>query len=59
MGMNSYSLDFFLGPGLALAFVLSTPAPRLRLEPVFGLDALAVTFPVGSLDEGWGVLEPE
>lgn len=48
--MWTYSLDFFLGPGRALGFGPSTPAPKARFDPAFGLDALATVLPPGSFD---------
>lgn len=56
--MGTDSLDFFLGPGRALGFGPSTPAPKARFDPVFGLDAFVIVLAPGSFDGGWGVLEP-
>lgn len=55
---SAYSFSFFLGPGRALGFAPSTPAPRPRFDPAFGLTAFVAFFPPASLDEGRGVPEP-
>ncbi len=54
---NTYNFIFFLGPGRALGFGPSTPAPKLLFDPVFGVDSLAVFFPDESLVAGCGLSE--
>ena len=56
--MSTYGLHFFLGPGRALGFAPSTPAPKPRFDPVFGLEALVVFFPPGAFGAGCGVSGP-
>lgn len=56
--IDTYSFIFFFGPGRALGFGPSTPAPRPLFDPVLGLEAFVVAFPVASLAVGCGVSEP-
>lgn len=54
----THSLDFFLGPGRALGFGPSTPAPKPRFDPVLGLEAFVVFLALGALTAGCGVSAP-